>query len=389
MSELYLKPIQLNAELEKCLQCKTNPCTKACPALCSPRNFISYAKDGNWKNAAEDILKHNPLAEVCGLVCPDKFCVKACLRAKIDHAIKIPEVQAAIMKKARTLSDLQCETSPKNGKKIAIIGFGPSGMGAAAEALKYGYFVEIFEKDDEAGGALNLIPKDRLPKEALAADWKRLANHPHLKINFSIRITDYSKLLMQGFSAVIVCVGEQKIRKLDVEGEEFIVDYAEYLKYPSNYKSGGHVMIIGGGAAAVDCALTAVRQGATHTEMLVRRGISHMRITVAERHNLLQAHVDITTMTRLLKVEKNGELLRVHTIRTQFDEQGKLVDESEGTIVRDGVNIIISALGAQRGEDLIENPNIFYAGDFVNGGSTAVEAVASGKAAVRSFVAAD
>ena len=101
MKNLYLNPAQFNAETEKCLQCKTKPCEQACPAHCSPHDFIAAAKNKNFDEAANMILQQNPLAETCGLICPDKFCMNACLRAKIDNPINIPKVQATILQKYR------------------------------------------------------------------------------------------------------------------------------------------------------------------------------------------------------------------------------------------------------------------------------------------------
>lgn len=384
MSESYLKQPQLKAELEKCLQCKTKPCMQACPVKCSPCDFIAYAKAGDFNKAAEEILRQNPLGEVCGLICPDKFCIKACLRANIDNPIKIPNVQATIMQKARDVKVTEIEP---NGKKIAVIGLGPAGIGAVYEALKNGFTVDAFEKNSDIGGALNLIPQERLPRDVLLYEWQRIALNPLLKVQFAVDITDYQALTEQGYDAVIVAVGEQKSRSLNIEGEEYAVDYTEYLKDPQKYISSGHVMIVGGGAAAVDCALTAVKSGAKHTEMLVRRSLSDMRITAAERESLLKNRVDITTMTRPTKIVKSDETLVMHTIKTEFDEQDKLIDVIGGETIRPHIDLIVKALGAGRAQEPAENSQIIYAGDFINGSSTAVEAIASGKQAVMTVIA--
>lgn len=383
MSELYLKQPQLKAELEKCLQCKTKPCKAACPVSCSPCDFIKYAKEGNFDKAAEEILRQNPLGETCGLICPDKFCMKACTRANLDASIKIPAVQAAIMQKA---NEVFVDGNPDNGKKIAVVGLGPAGIGAVAEALKQGFSVDAFEKESSVGGALNLIPNERLPKEVLLKEWQRISNNPRLQVNFSIEVSNYKSLLNKDYDAIVIALGEQKSRKLGIEGEQFALDYTEYLQNPQKYVISGHVMIVGGGAAAVDCALTAARQGARHTEMLVRRGISNMRITAAERDSLLQAAVDITAMTKPLKIEKSGDKVIVDTIKTEFDEQGKLVEVAGTQIKRNNIDLVITALGSDRAEEPVENPKIIYAGDFITGGSTAVQAVASGKKTIDMIV---
>ena len=272
MSDLYLRKAQFAAELEKCLQCPTKPCEKACPVGCSPHDFIAAAKSGDIGAAAALIAEHNPLGETCGLICPDKFCRRACLRQHVDAAIKIPAVQAEIMRQAREKDLLKtAEATAANGKKAAIIGSGPAGLGAAAELLKHGFAVTVFEQNNRVGGALNLIPEQRLPREITAYEWQRLANDSRLEIKLNTEVTDYEDLLRQGYVAVVVAAGEQKCRTLGVTGENAAIAYTEYLKNPAKYATGGNVAVIGGGAAAVDCAITAVKQGAVHTEMFVRR----------------------------------------------------------------------------------------------------------------------
>lgn len=380
MSDLYLRKAQFAAELEKCLQCPTKPCEKACPTGCSPCDFIAAAKSGDMQKAAALIAAQNPLGETCGLICPDKFCRRACLRQHIDTAIKIPAVQAEIMHQARENNLLKpMETAAPNGKKIAVIGAGPAGMGATAELLKRGFAVTVFERDNAVGGALNLIPQQRLPRETVAYEWQRLAQGNLSEIRLNTKVAAYEDLLRQGYAAVIVAVGEQKRRTLGIAGEDLLLDYTKYLKNPAEYISAGNVAVIGGGAVAVDCAVTAVKQGANHTEMFVRRALSDMRITAHERDLLLANRVDISTMTRITRVEGSAADLTLYTCKTRFNAEGKLEDVPHTEVARGGFAYIISALGSMRAEEPTAKENIWYVGDFVTGGSTAVEAVASGK----------
>ena len=380
MKPRYLSQPQFEAELNKCLQCRGKPCEKACPVKCSPHDFIAAAQKGDIKQAAALIVAQNPLGEVCGLICPDKFCMHACLRNRIDEAIKIPPVQAEIMRRAR--EDNLLPTMPNataNGKKIAVIGLGPSGVGAIAELVKHGFHVTAFESENTVGGALNLIPAMRLPREIVTFEWQRLAQNPLIEAHFNRTIKDYPALLQQGFDAVIVAVGVQKSRTLGIEGENLLLDYTEYLQNPAKYASNGNIAVVGGGAAAVDCVLTAKAQGAANVEMFVRRRLSDMRITATERQLLLENQVDITTMTRVTRVVKSGNTLTAYTCKTRFNTDGRLEDVPQTEIVRSDFALIILALGSTRAEEMQQAENIFYAGDFVGGGSTAVEALASGK----------
>ncbi len=382
MKNKYLTSPQLQAELEKCLQCPTKPCMKACPAKVSPADFIALAKKGEWTKAAEEIERQNPMGEVCGLICPDKFCMHACTRQHIDASIRIPEVQAAIMQKARqsqTVSALQI--TPANGKKVAVIGLGPAGISAVIALLKQGFKVAAFEKSAVVGGALNYIPEVRLPREVIAYEWQKWQNHPLLEVHFNQSISDYAALLAQGFDGVIVASGEQKTRTLGIAGEDLAVQWTDYLREPQKYADAKNVAIVGGGAVAVDCAVTAKMQEAQNVEMFVRRRLSDMRITPQERRQLLEHQIDITTMTRLTKIENNANHLTAWTVKTRFNDAGKLEDQPQTEISRLGFDLIVLALGSTRAEELAPTDRIIYAGDVLNGGSTAVEAVASGKAA--------
>ncbi|MBR1903555.1 MAG: FAD-dependent oxidoreductase, partial [Alphaproteobacteria bacterium] len=387
MKNRYLSAPQLQAELEKCLQCPTKPCLKACPAQVSPADFIALARKNEWAAAAAEIERKNPLGEVCGLICPDKFCMHACTRRHIDAPIRIPEVQAAIMQKARLAQTVSApQTASVNGKKVAVIGLGPAGIGAVIALLKHGFSVTAFEKSVTVGGALNYIPEVRLPREVIAYEWQKWQNHPLLTLLFNQSVSDYGDLLAQGFDGVIVATGEQKTRTLGIAGENLAVQWTDYLGAPQKYADTKNVAIIGGGAVAVDCAATAKMQGAQNIEMFVRRRLSDMRITPQERRQLLTDEVNITTMTRPTKIEQNAHRLTIWTTKTRFNDGGKLEDEAQTEVARHGFDLIVLALGSTRAEEMVPSEHIIYAGDVLNGGSTAVEAVASGRKSVQELL---
>lgn len=386
MNALYLNAAQFKAECEKCLQCPAKPCEKACPANVSPHDFIAAAKNGDFKTAGELILKQNSLAETCGLICPDKFCRKACLRAHLDCAINIPKLQAYIMKKYRETAENLVKTSAGRAQKFAVIGAGPAGIGAATELLKSGFAVEVFEKSSELGGALKMIPDLRLPKEIVAHEWENLARRGMLTFNFNQEIVEPKTLLEQGFAGVVVAIGENKFRKLGIEGENLALNYDEYLLNPKKYADAENVAVVGGGAVAVDCAVSAKTGGAKNVEMFVRRRLSDMRITKAERNSLIENQIDITTMTRITKIEKDGDKLTAYSCKTRFNTEQKLEDIPNTEIMRKGFDYIVLALGSYSENLPEQNEKIVFAGDCINGSSTAVEAVASGKSAARRLI---
>ena len=380
---LYLTNSQFADEIKKCLQCPSKPCQKVCPANCSPCDFIKEAKNGNLPNAARAIYEQNVLGETCGLICPSYLCMKACVRAKIDKAINIPEIQAYIMQQAASeLANFFIDkTTKSNGKKVAVVGLGPAGIGATAELLKQGFSVDAYEKADIAGGALNLIPDYRLPHKILAKEWQILAQSSLLTVYFNYDIEDYTVLLDKGYCAVIIATGEQKPRALHIKGDELAINYSQYLQNPTLYKAKQKIAVIGGGLVAVDCAVTACISGAAEVEMFVRRGFNDMRITEFERETLLEKNVNINAMTRVAEIKKNNGLLDLYLLKTKFDENGKLVDDGSVKTIKQKFDLVIYALGNERSEELKIRDKFFYAGDLVNGSSTAVQALASGKQA--------
>lgn len=299
--KLYLTRAQLISELGRCLGCKSKPCMNACPVNCNPQEFIAKAKANDFAGAVETITRNNPMGQTCGLICPDKFCMQACTRAGIDFPINIPRVQATILEKYRTAETAAHPKLPANGKKVAVIGAGPAGIAATAELSRLGYRITLFESFEKIGGALNLIPDKRLPFEVIAKDWSFIDDPDMIELRLNTPVNNPAALLEQDFDGVIVATGEPEGINLGIDGEEHAVSYLDYLRHPEHYAARGNIAVIGGGAVATDCALTAVNNGAENVEMFVRRRVSDMRVTGEERKSLLDAGVDLTTMTKIKK----------------------------------------------------------------------------------------
>src|SRR5512138_2420955 len=190
---------QLQTELLRCEYCEEKPCKNACPVNCSPFDFIMAARVGNQSDlqrAAAEIMSSNPLGGVCGLVCPDRFCMAACSRKKFDGSINIPRVQATLVEMAKRLGGIPKFSTPvSNGKKVAVIGGGPAGLGAAAALGQLGYAVDLFEARETLGGMMNLIPEQRLDKCVVQSDIEFLLSLGALTAKTGVKVDEPKKLL--------------------------------------------------------------------------------------------------------------------------------------------------------------------------------------------------
>lgn len=375
---LYLNKVQMQAELSRCLGCKLKPCAKACPIGVSPADFIALAKAQKEPEAARHILARNPLAGICGLICPDKFCQKSCTRGNIDFPINIPKLQATLV--ANAAPDSLYEKLPAyNGRQIAVIGAGPAGMAATAALVGQGCKVTLFDSAERIGGALNLIPEDRLPQEVIRQDWSRIEANGRITLKLKTKVVDFKALLKQGFDSVIVATGAPVVTPLNIEGEALSLPFDDYLNAPEKYKASGRVAVIGGGNVAADCALTAKAQGALSVEMFVRRRISDMRISKAEYLDLLAHQVDICAKTSPEKISKDKDGLTLTVHQNTFKDD-KWEAEPNTSLELKHYDLIIKAVGS-RPIEYEEDSRIIFCGDCKNGTTTAVEAAASGQMA--------
>src|SRR5512138_101165 len=310
---------QLQTELLRCEYCEEKPCTNACPVNCSPYDFIMAARVGNpsdIKRAAAEIMSANPLGGVCGLVCPDRFCMAACSRKKFDGSINIPRVQATLVEMAKRLGGIPKFSTPTaNGKKVAVIGGGPAGLGAASVLGQLGYAVDIFESRAALGGMLNLIPDQRLDKEVVRSDIEFLLSLGSITPRTGVIVEEPKLLLSQGYAAVIVTTGLWKPIELGIENEQLAVKMVDLLSNKEDYRFEGRVAVVGGGATAVDCALTARERGASHVELFMLEKLSEMPLTPAERQELVEHDIEINGRIRITGIRSDGK--RVTGVETK------------------------------------------------------------------------
>lgn len=393
LKKIKLTKAQFENEVARCEYCEEKTCEAACPSRCSPVDFIMAARGGedqDFRRAAALIMKQNPLGGVCGEVCPDRHCMRECSRMKLDGAIRIPDIQSYIMEKAREKGNIASFVKPKpNGKNVAVIGAGPAGLGASAVLLQWGYRVVVFEEGDRAGGICNLIPDFRLDHSVLRADLEFIKSLGDLEIRLNTPITDPSGLLKDGFDAAILAVGRWEPVKLNVPNHELLISMLDFLSDPGSYCFDCPVAIIGGGSTAVDCAVTALNRGASRVEIIALENPAEMPISFDDWQDLLDCEVGITCRTKVISIKTDGiGITGIETAQVELPSGKSFSPENVkvriGTnIIRSDLPVVLTAIGTTVRGIWEEGEGLFLAGDCINGPTTVVEAVASGKNAAR------
>ncbi|OGR41716.1 MAG: hypothetical protein A2X35_12640 [Elusimicrobia bacterium GWA2_61_42] len=373
----FLTDAQLKTEAERCLYCEDKPCKTACPADCSPADFIMAVRqmeNSDFKRSAALIMGHNTFGGVCGAVCPDWFCVKACSRKLFDNPINIPAVQAAVVQKAKELGVMpKFEKARPNGKKVAVVGAGPAGFAAGGTLAQLGYKIDIFEKDKKAGGACNLIPDARFPKEVLRTEIDFVRTLGDISIKTGAAVKDPAALLKK-YDAVIVTAGVADQIKLNIEGENLGVEGLEYLRNSSKYKvKGRNVAVIGGGAVAADCAMKALGLGAAKAEIFTRKNIGDIQLPEHELRDILKAGININAKSRITAILKGGKGIKI----VRLDDKAKDIPGTEQT--RTDLAFVVLAIKNIPVFTDKKQKGVFLAGDCRNGAATVVEGAASGK----------
>jgi len=303
-------------EAERCLQCKKPACVDGCPVGIDIPGFIDLVKEGDFTSAISKIWEKNALPAVCGRVCPQEIqCEGLCIVGKKGDPVAIGNLERFVADLERNQPKAaKPEKAPSTGKKVAVVGSGPSGLTVAGDLLLKGHDVTIFEAFHSPGGVLVYgIPEFRLPKEIVFSEVAGLeAQGAKVELNTVVgRTVSVDELFEEGYEAVFLGVGAGLPTFLRIPGENLVGIFSanEYLtrsnlmkaylfpKYDTPIIRGKNVITLGAGNVAMDAARTALRLGAEKSRIVYRRSRAEVPARGAEVHHAEEEGVEFHFLT--------------------------------------------------------------------------------------------
>ncbi len=420
---------EAQTEASRCLKCKNPQCQKGCPVSIDIPSFIKQVEDGNIEEAAKIIGKSSALPAVCGRVCPQESqCEGKCIRGIKGEPISIGKLERFVADWSRENGIEPEKAAESNGKKVAVIGSGPSGLTCAGDLAKLGYDVTIFEALHEPGGVLVYgIPEFRLPKETVVKHEIENVKKLGVKIETNVVIGHSTKidelLNEEGYDAVFIGSGAGLPRFMGIPGESAngVFSANEYLtrsnlmkafkdEYDTPIVAGKKVAVVGGGNVAMDAARTALRLGA-EVHIVYRRSEEELPARVEEVHHAKEEGVIFDLLTNPVEIleDEKGWVKGMKCIKMELgepDASGRRkpveVPGSEFTMDVDTVimslgtspNPLISSttvgLDTDRRKCIIADETgkttkeaVYAGGDAVTGAATVILAMEAGKAGAK------
>jgi glutamate synthase (NADPH/NADH) small chain len=314
------------AEAKRCIQCKKPGCVAGCPVDVDIPGFIALIAEGKFIEAALKLKETNGLPAVCGRVCPQEDqCEKFCILGKKGEPVAVGRLERFAADTERNSGKVTIPPRAKaNGKRVAVVGAGPSGLTIAGDLVKLGYDVTIFEALHKAGGVLVYgIPEFRLPKAIVEAEVDYLTKlGVKIETNAVIgRLKTVDELFAEGFDAVYLAVGAGAPVFMNIPGENLSGIYSanEYLtrsnlmkayrfpEYDTPIVRGKKVAVIGGGNVAMDSVRTALRLGAETATIVYRRTEVEMPARIEEVHHAKEEGVQFQLLTNPVEYLGNKE----------------------------------------------------------------------------------
>ena len=417
-------------EASRCINCKNAKCMQGCPVSINIPAFVHEVKEGNFEKAYQIISESSALPAICGRVCPQESqCEGKCIRGIKGEAVSIGKLERFVADWARENGIRPAAPAEKNGKKVAVIGSGPSGLTCAGDLAKLGYDVTIFEALHEAGGVLVYgIPEFRLPKLDVVAKEVENVKALGVKIETNViigrSITIDELMEEEGFEAVFIGSGAGLPMFMGIPGEtaKGVFSANEYLTrnnlmkafredYDTPIVHGKKVAVVGGGNVAMDAARTALRLGA-EVHIVYRRSEAELPARAEEVHHAKEEGIifDLLTNPTEILVDENDAVAGMKCIRMELGEpdasgRRRPVEIPGSEFVLD-VDTVIMSLGtspnplissttigldvnkrkciiADEETGKTSKDGVYAGGDAVTGAATVILAMGAGKAAAR------
>ena len=421
---------EAQAEAQRCLNCKNARCVQGCPVSINIPKFIQEVKEGQFEEAAKTIALSSALPAICGRVCPQETqCEGKCVRGIKGDSVSIGKLERFVADWSREHGIVPEKPEHTNGKKVAVVGSGPSGLTCAGDLAKLGYEVTIFEALHEPGGVLTYgIPEFRLPKSKVVLpeieNVKKLGVKIETNVIIGKSVTIDRLMEDEGFEAVFVGSGAGLPKFMGIPGENAngVFSANEYLTRSNLMKAfrddydtpifrGKKVAVVGGGNVAMDAARTALRLGA-EVHVVYRRSEAELPARVEEVHHAKQEGVIFDLLTNPVEIltDENdwvkGMVVRKMELGEPDASGRRRPVEVEGSDYTMDVDTVIMSLGtspnplissttegleinkwkcivADETNGKTTKEGVYAGGDAVTGAATVILAMEAGKAGAR------
>ena len=331
-------PEQAMAEARRCLECQRPSCIQGCPVGIDILGFIRLIANGDFRGAINLIKETDALPAMTGRVCPqEEQCEGKCVLAKKFEPVAIGRLERFVADWEAAQGPLLVpEIPPPTGKKIAVVGSGPAGITVAADLVRKGHDVTIFEALHEAGGVLVYgIPEFRLPKAIVRREVDYVCSMGVKMVkNFVVGMAATVDELVEAYDAVFLGTGAGLPWFLNIPGENLNGVYSanEYLtranlmkayrfpEYDTPIVRGRRVATIGGGNVAMDSARTALRLGAEQSIIVYRRSLQEMPARAEEIHHAEEEGVQFMMLTTPVALHGDGWVKEIECLRNELGE---------------------------------------------------------------------
>jgi glutamate synthase (NADPH/NADH) small chain len=425
-------PEQAMAEAQRCLQCKRAGCVDGCPVLVDIPGFLALVADGDFRGAINLIKETNALPAVTGRVCPqEEQCEGTCALNKRFEAVSIGRLERFVADWEAAQGPVPIpKLPPPTGKKVAVVGSGPAGLTVAADLVRLGHYVTIFEALHEAGGVLVYgIPEFRLPKAIVRREVEYVCQMGvKLVKNFVVGTTATVDELLEEYDAVFLGTGAGLPWFMNIPGENLNGVYSanEYLtranlmkayhfpEYDTPIVRGQRVATIGGGNVAMDSARSALRLGAQESLIVYRRSREEMPCREEEIHHAVEEGVQLNLLLTPVAFhdDGNGWVKEIECLRNELGEPDasgrRRPVPIPGSNFRIPADVVVVAIGqspnpmipkttpgletGRRGNIVVDEQTmkaskkgVFAGGDVATGGATVILAMGQGKIAARAI----